>query len=113
MSLIPKCSFRIIGLTEENLTNIEDVYLHGVAYRKGSLHSNRSMRILRITIDDNTSADFLGEVLRNSFGDIEHDFYVSVVSPEQTAIVNIPQFVLDLHKVLGGQICFSYTCTYS
>jgi hypothetical protein len=99
-----------MGLTDDNLSSLEEKYLHGLNYRKGSSHRDRNRKLLRIIIDKTINPDLLVNLLKDSVGDIERDFIVSVSSSEQTAIVEIPKYVLDLHKHIGGKVCFSYTC---
>jgi hypothetical protein len=99
-------------LSESNLSELEKKYLHGINYRKGSYHRDRTKKILRIIIDETIDSAFLEKLLQGVEGDFEMDFFVSVSSSEQTAIVDVPEQVLALHKKIGGRMCFSYTCTF-
>lgn len=112
MKIRPKCSFRIIGLSEENLSELEKKYLSGFNYRKGSFHKDITKKVLRVIVDETTNAELLINLLDGALDGAEHDFFVSVSSSEQTAIIDVPDFVLELHKIIGGRMCFSYTCTF-
>lgn len=110
MRIIPKCSFRIIGLSENELFDLEDKYLHDVKYRKGSDHKDKEKKVLRIIVDESTTSVLLNELLSDLPSDIYYDFFISTSSELETAVVDIPELVLDLYKAVGGKVCFSYTC---
>ncbi|MFS1524427.1 hypothetical protein ACL7TT_09990 [Microbulbifer sp. 2304DJ12-6] len=112
MSLLPNCSFRIIGLSEEELSILEKKYLDGVPYRIGSYHKDRSKKVLRLILNESIKSEVLHNLIEEKPDDATHDFFVSVSSCEQTAIVDIPDFLLNLNRDVGGRICFSYTCTF-
>ena len=112
MSLIPKCSFRIIGLSEDELSNIVDNYLHGISYRTGSNYKDRSQKVLRLVVDDSTDSATLQCLVKEKPGHAIHDFFISISSNQQSAVVDIPDFLLSLQNKVGGSICFSYTCTF-
>ncbi|HQU99493.1 MAG TPA: hypothetical protein PLV19_11475 [Nitrosomonas sp.] len=39
-----------------------------------------------------------------------HDFFISVATDRDSEIVELPDYVADYIRVLGGKICFSFTC---
>ena len=101
-----------MGLSEEERSSLIENYLEGVNYRKGSYHKDKSNKLLIIIVDENTKPELLKNIISGSSNKAVHDFFVSVSSDEQTAVVNIPDFVLALHEKVGGNVCFSYTCTF-
>lgn len=110
MNTAPKCSFRIVGITDDTLSDLVSHHLSEVYYRVGTLHSNTSKKVLRIPLSDNQHAQLLRKLIDDTPSNVGHDFVVSVVSSEQTYMVEIPWYLLDLHHKLGGKIHFSYTC---
>lgn len=109
MNIVPKCSFRIIGLSENELSDLIDKYLDDVKYRKGTNHKDKEKKVLRIIIDESINSDLLNNLLGGLPDEIYYDFFISVSSNQETAVVDVPELVLKLHKEVGGKICFSYT----
>ena len=112
MSISPKCSFRIIGMSEAEQSRAIEEYLSGFQYRMGADHQDSSKKILRLILEEDTSVELLINLLKSTSNDVYYDFFVSVSSDEQTAIIEIPEYVLELYKQVGGKICFSYTCIF-
>lgn len=111
MNIIPKCSFRIIGLSEAELSSLSNKYLAGIKYRKGRNHKDKDKMVLRVIIDEQVTASILNSLINDCSDDIYYDFFISVSSEQETAVVSIPRLVLDLYKNVGGEMSFSYTCT--
>ena len=115
MENLPKCSFRIMGLSESNLSGLENKHIDKLEkynYRKGSDYKNRSKKSLILLLNEKIKYEFLQNLIDESLSDISYDFFISVCSDEQTAIIDIPQYILDLYKEVGGKMCFSYTCIF-
>lgn len=112
MSLTPKCSFRIIGLSSEELSDLERKYLIGIPFRTGIYHKDRSKKVLRLMLDESTNPELLQHLTEEKPDDAISDFFVSVSSEQESAVVDVPDYILDLHRRVGGGICFSYTCTF-
>ncbi|MET1257475.1 hypothetical protein [Aliikangiella maris] len=105
-----KCVFRIVGLSDKGLLYLEENYLNGIKYRKGRSHKDESRRVLVVILDKNIKANFLQELIQQSTDDIQFGFLVSASSNEETVIIDIPEYLLDLQNVVGGTVSFSYTC---
>jgi hypothetical protein len=107
----PTYSFRIIGITDEELSVLVGKIPDGVGFRKGRDHKDRDKKLLRIVLDENTSADFLATLISGLPEGTYRDFLVSIASPQESLTVEISEHVLSLYRQVGGAFCFSYTCT--
>src|SRR3990167_1685722 len=104
-------SFRIIGVTDEELSKLVGKVPEGVGFRKGRDHKDRDKKLLRIILDENTRADSLTCLISDLPERTYRDFLVSVASPQESLVVEVPEYVLSLYREVGGAFCFSYTCT--
>jgi len=102
----------MIGLSEYELSVLVNNHLTETPYRTGTYHKNKSKKILRLIIDESTDTELLHNLVNEKPDNVIHDFFVSISSDQQSEIVNIPLFLLRLHQEIGGDICFSYTCTF-
>lgn len=110
MSLVPKCSFRLIGLTEEQVSELIGKHLNDNEYRRGGDHRDKSKKLLRLILNEHISGELLACLLKDAPRNIYYDFFVSVSSDEQSAVIEIPEYVLKLRENVGGKVCFSFTC---
>ncbi len=110
MSVSASCSFRVIGLTDEQVSALVERHLSDLQYRKGSDHRDRSRKLLRLILDESIDAKLLEKLLSESPKDVYYDFFISVSSSEETIVVDIPDYVLLLRERVGGKMCLSYTC---
>lgn len=109
MSLNPKCSFRIIGLSDEQQTDLVKL-LTDEEYRTGSDHRDRSKKSLRVILHPQSNATLLQSLLSLLPKTIYYDFFVAIRSNDESLVVEIPEYVVSLRDKVGGKICFS--CTF-
>lgn len=112
MSKTIKCAFRLMGLAENSLNTLIKNCLENITFRQGSSHKNRESKSIIIPIEKNIDESLFKKLLELAPPEAYHDFFVSVSSSEQTVVINVPSKVLELYKILGGEMCFSYTCTF-
>ena len=66
-----------------------------------------------ITLDEETDFTMVQSFIKDLPNGISHEFIVSVSTVEWTYMVDIPNFILELHHLVGGQMVFSFTSTYA
>ena len=108
----PKCSFRLMGLSDEKCLELINSYLHGIDYRRGSSYKDRSKKSLIILLTERIPSHLLKNLVNDAPDGAMYDFFVSVSTSEQTAIIEIPPYILGLYGDVGGKVNFSFTCVF-
>lgn len=112
MDIEVNCYFRIGNLSNHLCSLVGEKCASEVEYEESSHYLDETKKVVSFSINKNTKLELLVEVLGILSKDADYDFFISVFSDQQSVVVNVPDYVLDLHKTVGGKMCFSYTCVY-
>lgn len=110
-------AFRVFGVDKDYLCTCVKNILGDFSYKIVPYHKNNNLSNIIIPITgEPTGGKILSDTLIKLVADeskyIEYDFFFSVSSGSQSSIVDIPKRFLDLYRLVGGKVRFSYTCTY-
>lgn len=71
---------------------------------------DKSKYVITVKLDQLMDLKPLEEFLAEGGETVLHDFFISVSSASDSEIVEIPDFVIDCIRKLGGKVNFSFTC---
>ena len=106
-----KSSFRVCGLSQDNLDEIAKNELKGITHSQGSHYKNDAEKILVIPLNESITAGFLESVISASENYTHYEFIISTANDNESFIIEVPEYICKLFKKVGGGINFSYTYT--
>jgi hypothetical protein len=110
LAISPYLSFRITGLTDADVDLLVGIVPDGYKCRRGVSHRDKAEKVFVLVLHEGTEQDLLVKLIKSAPDGVYYDFFISASSRDESVVIEIPEFILDLRERVGGGICFSYTC---
>lgn len=103
------CSLRFIVESLEEREKFKNKYkeysISGRAYFK-----DKTKYVIAVKLEEDIDMLPLEKYIGNYCGKLDHDFFISLSTINDSEIVEIPGFVVDCIRRIGGKVNFSFTC---
>ena len=102
------CAIRFI------VDTMEDVELLKVQFPQYNIKSrqyykDKTKNVISIKLEDGLDLQPLEKYIQDYSGRLNHDFFISVSTGSDSEIIDVPDFVVECIRKIGGKVCFSFT----
>lgn len=70
---------------------------------------DKTKYVVAIGLEDNVDMEPIKKYLDSYNGKLNHDFFISVATCNDSEIVEVPSFVVECIRYIGGKLTFSFT----
>lgn len=107
-----KIVFRILGLSQKQVSCFQkEVAAARHGFTTGRLYRKPSVSTTLVELEEGRQYGDLVRFLRkNKIKKSNVGIWVSLITPNDTGGVHVPEFVMKLYEKTGGSFDFSFTC---
>jgi len=106
--LILFCAIRFIVST---LEDVEQLKMQFPQYniRNRPYYKDKTKHAITVMLEDGMDLQPLEKYIHDQSGRLDHDFFISVSTGSDCEIVDVPDFVVECIRNIGGKVCFSFS----
>lgn len=102
------CSLRFIVSSLEEGERFKEQYpQYNVSSRR--FFKDKTKYVVAVGLEDGVDLEPLEKYLDSYNGKLNHDFFISVSTGNDSEIVEVPSFVVECIRNIGGKVNFSFT----
>jgi len=104
-----KCSLVFIVSSLEEREQFKERYpQYNVGGRK--YFKDKIKYVVAVVLEDGVDLEPLEKYVAGFDGKLNYNFFISVSTSNDSEIVEVPSFVVDCIRNIGGEVNFSFTC---
>ncbi len=111
MSMNLRCSFRFLLDSFEKTEEFKAEYLeYNITCRR--YFKDKTKYAISVNLSDDINLEPLEKYVINSKMELNHNFFISVSTESDSEIIDVPNFVVECIRNIGGGLVFSFTCIW-
>ncbi len=103
------CSIRFIVSSPEDAKLLKMQFpQYNIQNRK--YFKDKTKHVITVELEDGLDLQPLEKYVHDYSGRLNHDFFISVSTESDSEIVEVPSYVVECIRNIGGKVNFSFTC---